>query len=77
MDPRRIEVEVAMTREIATLGKGVAAGLAERLGLTVAHHEIVVRNRTLNKEEAPASEPGGRGEPRPLLWDGVGTHIPR
>ena len=32
---------IAMTREIATLGKDVAAGLAERLGLTVVHHEVV------------------------------------
>jgi Cytidylate kinase-like family len=31
----------AMTREMATLGKDVAAGLAERLGLTVVHHELV------------------------------------
>ena len=32
---------IAMTREMATLGKDVAAGLAERLGLTVVHHEVV------------------------------------
>jgi cytidylate kinase len=32
---------IAMTREMATLGKDVAAGLAERLGLTVVHHELV------------------------------------
>ena len=30
---------IAMTREIGTLGKDVAAGLAERLGLDVIHHE--------------------------------------
>src|SRR5712692_8969673 len=34
-------VVIAMTREMATLGKDVAAGLAERLGLTVVHHELV------------------------------------
>lgn len=32
---------IAMTREMATLGKDVAAGLAERLDLTVVHHELV------------------------------------
>lgn len=32
---------IAMTREMGTLGKDVAAGLAERLGLTVVHHELV------------------------------------
>src|SRR5436190_17500109 len=34
---------IAMTREMATLGKDVAAGLAERLGLSVVHHEVVER----------------------------------
>ena len=32
---------IAMTREMATLGKDVAAGLAERLGLDILHHELV------------------------------------
>ena len=32
---------IAMTREMATLGKDVAAGLAERLNLNVVHHELV------------------------------------
>ena len=32
---------IAMTREMGTLGKDVAAGLAEKLGLTVVHHELV------------------------------------
>jgi cytidylate kinase len=32
---------IAMTREMATRGKDVAAGLAQRLGLTVVHHEVV------------------------------------
>ena len=35
---------IAMTREMATLGKDVAAGLAERLGLHVVHHELVARD---------------------------------
>ena len=34
---------IAMTREMATLGKDVAAGLAEQLGLSVVHHELVER----------------------------------
>lgn len=32
---------IAMTREMGTRGKDVAAGVAERLGLDVVHHEIV------------------------------------
>jgi cytidylate kinase len=32
---------IAMTREMATLGRDVTAGLAQRLGLTVVHHELV------------------------------------
>src|SRR5438034_2329606 len=32
---------IAMTREMGTLGKDVAAGLSERLGLSVVHHELV------------------------------------
>ncbi len=32
---------IAMTREMATRGSEVAAGLAERLGLTIVHHEVV------------------------------------
>jgi cytidylate kinase len=32
---------IAMTREMATRGKDVAAGLAEKLGLAVVHHELV------------------------------------
>ena len=32
---------IAMTREMGTRGKDVAAGVADRLGLKVVHHEIV------------------------------------
>jgi cytidylate kinase len=32
---------IAMTREMATRGSEVAAGLAARLGLTIIHHELV------------------------------------
>ena len=35
---------IAMTREMATLGRDVSAGLAERLGLKIVHHEIVGRD---------------------------------
>ena len=35
---------IAMTREMATLGKDVAAGLAERLNLNIVHHELVERD---------------------------------
>ena len=35
---------IAMTREMGTLGKNVAAGLAETLGLEVIHHELVERH---------------------------------
>ncbi len=34
---------IAMTREMGTRGKDVAAGLADELGLEVVHHEIVER----------------------------------
>jgi cytidylate kinase len=32
---------IAMTREMGSLGKDVAAGLADQMGLTVVHHELV------------------------------------
>ena len=32
---------IAMTREMGSRGKDVAAGLAEQMGLTVIHHELV------------------------------------
>ncbi len=34
---------IAMTREMGTLGKDVAAGLADKLGIEVVHHELVER----------------------------------
>jgi cytidylate kinase len=36
-----IMIVITMTREMGSLGKDVAAGLAERLGLKVIHHELV------------------------------------
>ena len=38
---------IAMTREMATLGKDVAAGVAERLNLEVVHHELVEHDISL------------------------------
>lgn len=35
---------IAMTREMGTLGKDVAAGVAHELGIEVIHHELVERN---------------------------------
>ena len=35
---------IVMTREMATLGRDVSAGLADRLGLTVLHHELVAQD---------------------------------
>jgi hypothetical protein len=35
---------IAMTREMATLGQDVAAGLGERLGLDIVHHELVAQD---------------------------------
>ena len=35
---------IAITREMGTLGKDVAAGLAEELGIEVVHHELVAQN---------------------------------
>ena len=35
---------IAMTREMGTLGKDVAQGLADQLGLKVVHHELVERD---------------------------------
>jgi cytidylate kinase len=32
---------IAMTREMGTLGKDVAAGLAESMGMEIVHHELV------------------------------------
>jgi cytidylate kinase len=46
---------VAMTREMATLGKDVAAGLAERLGLEVVHHELV-KHEITERSGLPESE---------------------
>ena len=35
---------IAMTREMGTRGKDIAAGLADRLGIDVIHHEVVERH---------------------------------
>jgi cytidylate kinase len=44
-----------MTREIGTLGRDVAAGLAERLGLEVVHHELVKQD-IVHSSGLPESE---------------------
>ncbi len=46
---------IAMTREMGSLGKDVAAGLAERLGLEVVHHELVERG-VAERLDTPESE---------------------
>ena len=35
---------ITMTREMGTLGRDISAGLSERLGLKIVHHEIVERD---------------------------------
>jgi len=46
---------IAMTREMGTQGKDVCARLAERLGLTVVHHELVEHD-IAERAGAPESE---------------------
>jgi cytidylate kinase len=46
---------ISMTRELATLGKDVAAGLAKRLGLDVVHHELV-KHDIIESSDLPESE---------------------
>jgi cytidylate kinase len=46
---------IAMTREMGTLGKDVAAGLAEQLGLEIVHHELV-RDDIIQSSGLPEGE---------------------
>jgi len=46
---------IAMTREMGSLGKDVAAGLSENLGLEVIHHELVERD-VANRLNLPESD---------------------
>ena len=46
---------ITMTREMGTLGKDVAAGLAERRGLDVVHHELV-KHDIVESSGLPESE---------------------
>jgi cytidylate kinase len=48
-------VVIAMTREMATRGSEVAAGLAERLGLAIIHHEVV-EHEIAERSGMPESE---------------------
>ncbi|MGI9421601.1 MAG: cytidylate kinase family protein, partial [Hyphomicrobiaceae bacterium] len=51
----RMMAVIAMTREMATLGKDVASGLADRLGLDVVHHEVVEHD-IVRRSGLPESE---------------------
>ena len=74
---------IAMTREMATLGRDVAAGLAQRLGLHVVHHELVAQDiagRPGQREsevqrflegEAPCLTLAGRYEARLPIYGGA------
>jgi cytidylate kinase len=48
---------IAMTREMGTLGKDIAAGLADKLGIEVVHHELVEQQlaERLNTNESAVS----------------------
>ena len=59
---------IAMTREMGTLGKDVAAQLADRLGLELVHHELVEQNvaRRLDLGESAVHR---FLEGKPQLWE--------
>jgi len=46
---------IAMTREMGSLGKDVAAGVADELGLEIIHHQVVERE-VGEKMDVPASD---------------------
>ena len=54
---------IAMTREMGTLGKDVAAGVSEKLGIEVIHHELVERQlaERLNTSASSRCDPGAQG----------------
>jgi hypothetical protein len=53
---------IAMTREMGSLGKDVAAGIAEQMGLSVVHHELVEHNlaERLGMQESAVQSLSGR-----------------
>lgn len=59
---------IAMTREMGTLGKEVAAGLAHEMGLEVVHHELVEQH-VADRLETGASAVHLFLEGRSSLWE--------
>lgn len=68
-DRKEIEMTViAMTREMGSLGKDVAFGVAEKMGLEVVHHELVERD-IAGRMEIGESAVHQFLEGKPSLWD--------
>lgn len=59
---------IAMTREMGTLGKDVAHGIAVELGLGLVHHELV-RKEIAGKLDVEPSDVHRFLEGTPSLWD--------
>ena len=59
---------IAMTREMGTLGKDVAHGIAVELGLGLVHHELV-RKEIAGKLDVEPSDVHRFLEGSPSLWD--------
>lgn len=59
---------IAMTREMGTLGKDVAHGIAVELGLGLVHHELV-RKEIAGRMEIEPSDVHRFLEGSPTLWD--------
>ncbi len=59
---------IAMTREMGTLGKDVAHGIAVELGLALVHHELV-RQEIAGRMEIEPSDVHRFLEGSPTLWD--------
>ena len=69
---------IAMNREMGSLGKDVARGLEEALGMTIRHHEIIdhVANRTrLRKSHVVSFLEGRQGLLERLTTDQVSLRI--
>jgi cytidylate kinase len=59
---------IAMTREMGSLGKNVALGVAEKMGLEIVHHELVERD-IAGRMEVGESAVHQFLEGKPSLWD--------
>ena len=59
---------IAMPREMGTLGKDVALGVAEQLGIEVVHHELVERE-IAGRMDIGESAVHQFLEGTPSLWD--------